>query len=89
MLHLYVTPAHKKEERTKKENYRPVSIDPLFLKYLISLYIEKYLLQFICGFCKGFSTQHCIIVMLDRWKKAIDSGKLAGALLIFPKHLTA
>ena len=83
-----VTPAHKKEERTKKENYRPVHILPpvskLFERNMfdhVSLYIEKYLSQYICGFRKGFSTQHCLTVMLDRWKKAMDSGKLAGALL--------
>ena len=81
-----VTPAHKKEERTKKENYKPVSIlyplSKIFERNMfdqISLYVEKYLSQFICGFCKGFSTQHCLTVMLDRLKKAMDSGKLAGA----------
>ena len=47
----------------------------------ISMYIEKYLSPFICGFRKDFSTQHCLTVMLDRWKKAMDSGKIAGALL--------
>ena len=35
----------------------------------------------MCGFRKGYSTQHCLTVMLDKWNKAIDSGKLAGALL--------
>ena len=33
----------------------------------------------MCGFRKG--TQHCLTVMLDKWNKAIDNGKLAGALL--------
>ena len=33
------------------------------------------------GFRKGYSTQHCLTVMLDKWNKAIDNGKLAGALL--------
>ena len=47
----------------------------------ISLYIDKYLSPFLCDFHEGYSTQHCLTVMLDRWKKAIDSGKLAGALL--------
>ena len=38
-------------------------------------------LHYLCGFRKGFSTQHCLTVMLECWKKAIDKGKLAGALL--------
>ena len=47
----------------------------------MSSYIDKYSSPFLCGFRKGFSTQHCRTSMLDRWKNAIDSGKLAGALL--------
>ena len=47
----------------------------------ISLYIDKYLSPFLCGFRKGYSTQHCLTAMLDSWKKAMDSGNLAGALL--------
>ena len=47
----------------------------------ISSYIEKHLSPYLCGFRKGYSTQHCLAVMIDRWQKAMDSGKLAGALL--------
>ena len=47
----------------------------------ISIYIETYLSPFLCGFRKGFSTQHCLTVMLERWKKALDKGTLAGAIL--------
>ena len=30
---------------------------------------------------KGFSTQHCLVVMLGRWKKAFDKNKHAGVFL--------
>ena len=83
-----VTPAHKKNERIIKDNYRNVSILPPVSKIYerdmfdqISVYIDKYLSPFLCGFRKGFSTQHCLMVMLDKWYKAMDNGKLAGALL--------
>ena len=83
-----ITPIHKKDETTLKENYRPVSILPSISKIFerdmyeqISLYFENLLSPFLCGFRKGFSTQHCLIVMLERWKKGLDSGKVAGALL--------
>ena len=83
-----ITPAHKKNERSIKNNYRPVSILPSISKVFernmfdqISVYIDKYLSPFLCGFRKGFSTQYCLTVMLERWKKAIDNGKLAGGLL--------
>ena len=83
-----VTPVHKKKERIIKGNYRNVSILPPVSKIYerdmfdqISVYIDKYLSPFLCGFRKGYSTQHCLMVMLDKWHKAIDSGKFAGALL--------
>ncbi len=47
----------------------------------ISGYIEKFLSPYLCGFRKGFSTQHSLIVMLEKWRKALDNNKLAGALL--------
>ena len=43
------------------------------------MYVDKYLSLF--GFRKGYSTQHCLSVMINKWKKAMDSGKLAGELL--------
>ena len=47
----------------------------------ISDYIDKFLSPYLCGFRKGYSTQHSLIVMLEKWRKALDNGKLAGALL--------
>ena len=34
-----------------------------------------------CGFRKGYSTQHCLLVMLETWKRSIDKSKVFGALL--------
>ena len=44
-------------------------------------YIDKYLSPYLSGLRKGFSTQHCLTVMLERWKKALDNSNLAAALL--------
>ena len=44
-------------------------------------YMEKFLSPFLCGFRRGFSTQHCIMVMLELFKKGLDQGNAAGALL--------
>ena len=83
-----VTPAHKKEERTMKGNYRPVSILPPVSKIYernifdqTSSYIDTYLSPYLFGFRKGYSTQYCLTVMIDKWQKALDDGKIAGALL--------
>ena len=37
--------------------------------------------QSICGFRKGYSAQHCLLVMIEKWKKVVDNGGAFGALL--------
>ena len=83
-----VTPVHKKGEKTNKENYRPISILPTVSKVFeknmyneIYTYIETYLSPSLCGFRKGFSTQHCLAVMVEQWRKAIDNKLHAGGIL--------
>ena len=83
-----LTPAYKKNERIIEDNYRPVSIlhpiSKVFERSMydqIETYIDKYLSPFLFGFRKGFSTQQCLVVMLENWHNAMDKGKLAGALL--------
>ena len=34
-----------------------------------------------CGFCKGFSTQHCLLVMIENWRKCLDKWGISGAIL--------
>ena len=41
----------------------------------------EFLLKYQCGFRKGYSTQHCLLAMLETWKSAVDKGKSFGALL--------
>ena len=36
---------------------------------------EKILSKFHCGFRKGFSTQHCLLLMTENWKHAADNSK--------------
>ena len=47
----------------------------------ISGYIDKFLSPYLYGFRKGYSTQLCLIVMLEKWRRALDNGKIAGVLL--------
>ena len=83
-----ISPAHKKDERTNKDNYRPVSILPSVSKIFerimysqIEHYMNNHLSEHLCGFRKGYSTQYCLIFMLERWKKELDKSNIAGALL--------
>ena len=72
----------------KKVYYRPVSIlsniskihERLLFKQ-ISEYFEPILSKFQCGFRKGYSAQHCLLAMLEKWKLAVDNKRNFGALL--------
>ena len=37
--------------------------------------------KYQCRFRKCYSTQHCLLAMLETWKSAVDKGKSFGALL--------
>ena len=47
----------------------------------ISNYMESFLSKYQCGFRKGYSTQHRLLFMLEKWKRAVDNGKVFGILL--------
>ena len=47
-------------------------------------YFESFLSKYQCGFRKGFSVQHCLLSMLQKWESAIDNKKILGALLTDP-----
>ena len=83
-----VAPVHKKEERTLAKNYRPVSLIPVVSKLFeknmydeIINFIENSLSPYLFGFRKGHSTEQCLVVMLEAWKKALDEKGTAGAIL--------
>ena len=83
-----ITPVFKKGDRNSKDNYRPVSILPNISKIFercifrqLSNYMDQFLSKFQCGFRKGYSTQYCLLSMLEKWKSAVDKGKSFGALL--------
>ena len=78
----------KKEEKLDKSNYRPVNILPVISKIYERLmyeqiykYFDQIFSKFQCGFCKGFSTQNCLLYMIENWKESLDQGGHYGALL--------
>ena len=36
----------------------------------------------LCGYREGFSVQHALISMLEKWKKSLDNKGYAGAVLM-------
>ena len=60
-----VAPVFKKNKPLNKENYTLVSILPIVLKVLeklmqnqVNLHIEFFMLSYLCGYRKGFNSQH-------------------------------
>ena len=81
MKYAEVTPVHKKDDKTDKENYRPISILPNLSKVYERLmynhiypYFQTIFSKFQCGFRKGFNAQHCLLPMVEKWCKALDEG---------------
>ena len=44
-------------------------------------YFDNILFPSQCGFRKGYSAQHYLLVMVEKFKEAIDRGNVFGALL--------
>ena len=74
-----VTPVYKKGNRSDKVNYQPISILPNLSKVFerciynqIAQFFDKILSKHQCGFRKGHSAQHSLIVLLENWKEIVD-----------------
>ena len=88
LKHADVVPVHKKKDKCVKENYRPVSIqtniskvrEKLLYNQLYS-YFDNILSANQFGFRKGHSAQQCLLVMIEKFKEAVDKGHEFGALL--------
>ena len=70
-----VTPVYKKDSRNDETNYRPVRIlsnlSKMYEKYMFNEIAEYFdiLSKYQCGFRKGISSQHCLLVLIEKWKK--------------------
>ena len=69
-------------ERYSKDNYRLVSILPnvskIFEKIMfceINEYMDVFLSRQQCGFRKWYSTQQCLLAMLEKCKSDVDNKK--------------
>ena len=83
-----ISPVFKENVRTSKNNYRPVcvllAISKIFEHIIcnqLSAFFEEIFSKFQCGFRKNYSTQHCLLMMLESWKEASNKNKAFGALM--------
>ena len=75
-------------ENQKPQQKETVSILPVLSKIFEKLmseqlytFFENILPKFQCGFRKGYSTQHCLLLMLEKWKLPVGNKEAFGALL--------
>ena len=84
-----LTPVHKKDAKSAKNNYRPVSIlsnisklyERIMFKQMFEYFERSFFSKYQCAFRKGFSAQQRLVSMLEKWKSATDNKRSFGALL--------
>ena len=76
-----ITPIFKSLQKTLVKNYRPISVLPIVSKIFERImdkqtdsYIDKILSPYLCGYRKGYSCQHALLAMIEKWKKSLDEG---------------
>ena len=92
-----VVSVYNKKNKKDKNNYKLVHVLSNILKSFeicvqqqIIEYIDWVLSEFQCRFRRGFSAQHCLLVMLKKKKKKLQTIKefLLQLSLTSPKFLT-
>ena len=80
---------YKKLDALQKENYRPVCLLPHISKVFerviynqINSFVENKISKCDTGFRKSHDTQHSLIVMLEKWKKALDKEENMSAIFM-------
>ena len=43
--------------------------------------MENYFSPYLCGFRKGYSTQDCLLSMIEKWRKSLDKREKSAAIL--------
>ena len=72
-----------------RTNFRPISVLPTVSKLFerimdkqIVAYITPFLSSLLCGFRQGYSAQHALVRLLEKFKISLDEGCKAGAVLM-------
>ena len=72
-----------------KRNYRPISGLPsgskIFERIIqgqIGNFVDKLLSPYLCGYRKGYSMQHALITLLEKWRISLDNNGIGGAILM-------
>ena len=77
-----ITLAFKKDDRTLKTNYRPISVlsalSKVLEKYLFKQmtdYFDNIFSEYLSGFRKRYGCHHILMRMIRNWKTTLDNKK--------------
>ena len=81
-----VTPVYKNKPKNSKDN-RSVSILSKLSKFYerclydqIEVFFDSIVSKCQRGFWRGYNAQHCLITVIEKWKKSVDNGGAFGTL---------
>ena len=84
-----LSPLFKNDDSNYKGNFRPISVlhaaskvYERLLKDQICPYFQDKLSEILCGFREGYSTQHALIRLIEKWRKCLDASGIVGTILM-------
>ena len=89
-----VSPLHKRGTKEELNSYRPISPISILptLSKLLEKSIQKHFMEYLntfdlihksqSGFRAGHSTESALLLMTERWLKALDEGKVVGSVMV-------
>ena len=84
-----ISPLHKKNSTQDKENYRPVSILPIFSKLYerainaqLMDFFETKIHTYLLDFRPGHGCQSTVLRIIEDWKQALDDNKYVVTILM-------
>ena len=83
LKHAELFPVHKKNCTKKTIDLYFSNFSKVYEKFLCNQrysYFENILFPSQCNFRKGYNAQHCLLVVTEKFKEAIDRGDKFGAL---------
>ena len=85
----YVSALFKSTDTLSKKNYRPITVLPPISKVFerimyeqMMTFVTSFLSNFLCGFRKGYNTQHALLNLIEKCKRVLDKKGYAGAILM-------
>ena len=83
-----IKPSFKTEDRQNKKNYRPISLLTVCSKIIekileeqMNTHFNKILSPLQCGFRKGHCAQHCLLMLIEKLRYALDFKQSTGIMI--------